>query len=112
MTLIEMPGNRGQIFAIDPYHVTGVNGFKGTLPGRGGQLFDMTTVWIDNRSIFVCSWKVEHVLQVLNAARQPLAKAFEAGYRAAELTQPGALRAVPEEVQGAFDAWIKKGGKK
>ena len=108
MTLIEMPGNRGQIFAIDPLHVTAVNGFKGTLPGRGGQLFDMTTVWIDNRTVFVCPWKVEHVLQVLNAARQPLKSAFEAGYGAAVDAH---VFGKSGSCDDAFEVWIKGGRK-
>lgn len=106
MTLIEFPGNRGQIFAVDPHHVTAVQAYRSTLSGRGGQLFDMTTVWLDNRSIFACSWSVDHVLQVLNAARQPLARAFEAGY-----TEGICADRMTADLPSAFNAWLKAGAK-
>lgn len=112
MTLLEFPGNRGQIFAVDPVHVTGVNAFKGTLSGRGRQMFDMTVVWLDNHTSFICSWKMEHVLQVLNEARAPLEMAFRAGYRAGvkDIYSPTPLDN-PEDIEAALNVWLRGAGR-
>lgn len=80
--LVDFPGNDGKIFSIDPSHVTAVKPYRSTLPGRGAQLFDMTSVWMDNHAIFVCSWSIDHVRQVIDDAQDSLKAAFEAGYRA------------------------------
>lgn len=102
MTLIEMPGNTGKIFAIDPARVTGLAPYRSTLPGRGGQLFDMTIVWLDNRTLFVCCWTVEHVLSTVNAARQPLESAFRAGYSAGA----SAGHPHPQDCDKALGEWM------
>lgn len=112
MTLIELPGNKGQVFAVDPAQVTALAPYRSTLPGKGNQLFDMTTVWVEKRAIFVCSWSYEHTLQVLNAAREPLFTAFEAGWREGMRDQRDADRyalAPPgsDEIKIVFDSWIQ-----
>jgi hypothetical protein len=101
MTLIELPGNQGQVFAVDPAHVTALAPYRSTLAGRGAQLFDMTIVWIDNRTLFVCSWSIEHTSSVLNTARSnmPLYLAFEAGYR------EGGGTASLTDIADAFRTW-------
>lgn len=79
--LFEMPSNAGRIQAIDPHHVTGVQSYRSTLPGRGTQLFDMSVVWIGNRNLFVCSWSVEDTVAALNASRRAEAGLYAAGFR-------------------------------
>jgi hypothetical protein len=80
--LIELPSNTGTLIAVDPHSVTAVQAYRGTLPGRGSELFDMSAVWVDRRNIYVCAWSVEQALAVLNAARQSDADVFAAGFRA------------------------------
>lgn len=104
MTLIEFPGNRQQVFAIDPVRVTAVAPYRATLLSRGAQLFDMSVIWIDNHTSFISSWKVDHVLQVLNEARAPLAKAFEAGYAAGIADDR-----MTADARAAWESWLGGG---
>lgn len=94
--LFEMPSNAGRIQAIDPHHVTGVQSYRSTLPGRGSQLFDMSVVWIGNRNLFVCSWSVEDTVKALNAARRADAGLFREGY----------LRGMEDALAGSADEQI------
>lgn len=108
MTLIEFPGNQQKVFAIDPARVTAVAPYQATLPTRGAQLFDMSVIWIDDHTCFISSWSVDHVLQVLNAARAPLAKAFEAGWKAGWKTYPSAVGnsfGQAPSIEDAFTQW-------
>lgn len=106
MTLLEFPGNQGQIFAVDPCHVTAVRPYRSTLPGRGAQLFDMTIVWLDERTVFVCSWSVEQTLNAVNTAvREPQLAAFEAGWAAA--VSAHVFGENPSTCPEAFVAWVK-----
>lgn len=82
MSLIELPSNTGQVYGVDPHHVTAVAPYHSTLPGKGGQIFPMSIVWLQDRSLFVCAWSTEQTLEVLNAARHGEAALFAAGYRA------------------------------
>lgn len=81
MSLVELPANNGTIFAVDPHHVTGVQAYSSTLPGRTG-IHDMSAVWLDNHNVFVCAWSVEHTLRVLNEERKRDFATFTAGYNA------------------------------
>lgn len=104
MTLIEFPGNRGEVFAVDPARVTAVAPYAGSLAGRTGT-HEMAIVWLDNRSLFVCAWPLEHTLSVLNAARQPLVTAFEAGWKAFAAGFEGEADG-PRRVADAYAQWI------
>jgi hypothetical protein len=81
VSLIELPSNQGSIIALDPHAVSAVQPYRGPIAGRGAQVFDLSTVWLHNRSIFVCAWSVEQVLDVLNTARHGEAALYAAGFR-------------------------------
>ena len=80
--LVELPSNIGGIIAVDPHAVTAVAPYRGPIAGHGSQVFDMCTVWLNDRSIFVSAWSVETVLEALNGVRHGEAAIFAAGYRA------------------------------
>jgi hypothetical protein len=82
MSLVELPSNTGKVIALDPHAVTAVVPYRGPIAGRGAQVFDMCTLWLHDRSIFVCAWSVEQTLDCLNAARLRDAALFAAGYQA------------------------------
>jgi hypothetical protein len=81
VSLVELPSNQGGIIAIDPHAVSAVQPYRSTIAGRGSQVYDMSAIWLHNRSIYVSAWAVEQVLDVLNTARQSDAELFAAGYR-------------------------------
>lgn len=82
MSLIELPSNTGSVIGVDPHAVTAVAPYRGPRAGYLGQVFDMSTVWLHDRSLFICLWTPEHVLDVLNTARRTEAELFAAGYHA------------------------------
>lgn len=102
MSMIELPGNQGGVFAVDAHAVSAVQPYRSTIAGRGSQVFDMSAVWLHNRSIFVSAWGVEEVLAVLNAARQADADLYAAGFR--DGTEAALAGSSGEEILRA--AWI------
>lgn len=80
--LVELPGADGKIIAVNPHHVTGCQPYIGYLAGRTDRQ-EMTAVWVQDHNVYICAWRIEQVLDVLNTARRAIADAFAAGYRAA-----------------------------
>jgi len=105
VTLVELPGNAGRVFAVDPHAVTAVAPCRSTLAGRGMQTFDMSAVWMHDRQVIVCAWSVESTLAALNAVRRGEADAFAAGYTAGILEDESI-----DDVEGAWTAYLETRG--
>lgn len=106
--LVELPSNNGQIFAVDPHTVTGIQHHRGTLPGRGIETFDMCAVWAKpledgaTTQVFICAWTVHDTVAYLNNHRQAQANLFGAGYRRGAEDAAGTSGA---DEQSLRDAW-------
>lgn len=100
--LIELPGNQGKVFAVDPHRVTGVAPYEGPLSGRTG-VYEMSIVWLDNRTLFVCAWPFLQTLDFLNGARGSDAEVFAAGYEAAVEAHVFGEKSLSEG--GCAEAW-------
>jgi hypothetical protein len=104
--LIELPNTTGGVFAVDPHAVSAVQPYRSTIAGRGTQVFDMCAVWLHNRSIFVCAWSPEQVIDILTEARQADADLFAAGYAAAA-EGVYSLLTPPQDVAAAWKAYLE-----
>jgi hypothetical protein len=105
MSLVELPSNNGTVFAVDPHAVTAVQPYRSTIAGSGSALRDMCTVWLGDRSIFVCAWTTETTVGVLNAARHAETAVFAAGYAAGI-----AADRIGTDVRSAWLAYLKERG--
>lgn len=79
MSLIDLPGNKGHIFAVNPHRVTAVQHTEGELAGRVGK-HPLSVVWVDDHNLFVCAWPMEQTLAHLNEAKRTDYELFSAGY--------------------------------
>ena len=77
--LLSLPGNKGQIFAVDPHKVSAVQPYEGELAGRVGK-HPLCVVWVEDHNLFVCAWPMEQTLAALNEKRASDAALFGAGF--------------------------------
>lgn len=81
MTLIDLPGNKGHVFAVNPHKVTAVQFYEGEIAGKTGK-HPLSVVWVERHNLFVCAWPLEQTLAHLNEVRQKDADVFAAGFAA------------------------------
>ena len=104
MSLVELPSNDGKLIAVNPHHVTSCRVYTGTLAGRTVPV-EMTVLTVDNHTVYICSWPIEHTLEALNAAKRDDFIAFEAGYHAAIRHAARGHEDMSSDTRAAFLAW-------
>lgn len=106
MSMVELPSRDGKIIAVNPHRVSGVQSYSGYMQDADGKVVgnkqDMSVVWVNNHTLYVCIWPPTVTLDALNEGKHRDAAAFTAGYLAA---QAGGFVS-DSEIAEAFHTWM------